>query len=329
VKVLVTGATGFIGRRLCEALAGRGIEVRAVYRRQPGAPVQGTEWWHVRQFDDVAEMTGALSGVECAIHLAGLAHQIGSAAEGRWQEFFHTNVTLTRVLAHSCKRVGVQRLLFISSIAATRSAEDAPVTTAMSPAPESDYGRSKLQAESALQEELRDSPVDWCILRPPVVYGPGNPGNMERLLRLVRKGLPLPIDGIRNRRSFMYIDNLVDAILRVCEYRGQIRTTWMIGDDTQLSTPELVRALAIAANLRPRIFWVPVWVLRVLGRLADVAGRVTGRSLPFDTYSVSKLTESLAVDSTEFRRHFAWQPPVPVDQALRMTSEQIQSRGSS
>jgi len=329
VKVLVTGATGFIGRRLCQSLAERGIEVRAVYRGQPGGASPGTEWWHIPRFDEVEAMTGAMRGVECAVHLAGLAHQIGRAGEGRWEEFFHTNVTLTRVLAQSCKRAGVQRLVFLSSIAATRGAENSPVTTAMSPAPESDYGRSKLQAEIALEEELRNSPVDWCILRPPVIYGPGNPGNMERLLRLVSKGLPLPIGAIRNRRSFMYIENLVDAILRVTEYRGQIRATWMIGDDTQLSTPELVRALAIAAGLRPRIFRMPLRVLRTLGRLADVAGRATGRSLPLDTYTVSKLTESLAVDSSEFRRQFAWQPPVPVEAALRMTSEQILSRGSS
>lgn len=328
MKLLVTGATGFIGRRLCAQLAGRGTVIRALYRTHPGEQIPGVEWLEFSRLDDLASWPQALNGVDAVVHLAGLAHQLGRAGEGRWEEFSQANVTVTRVLARACAQAGVPRLVFISSIAATRTSSDSPVTETMQPTPGSDYGRSKLEGEQAVADELRASAVDWCILRPPVIYGPGNPGNMERLLRLVRRGLPLPIGAIRNRRSFMYIDNLVDAVARVCEHRGRIRATLMLGDDTQLSTPELVRALAIAANLRARIFALPLWVLRLLARLADVAGTLLGRSLPFDTYSISKLTESLAVDSSEFRRRFAWQPPVSTAQALRSTSEQILAKRS-
>jgi nucleoside-diphosphate-sugar epimerase len=327
MKVLVTGATGFIGRRLCAQLAARGVAVRALHRKGPGDDVPGLEWREFQRLDDGTAWPAVLEAVDVVVHLAGLAHQLGAAGEGRWEEFFQTNVVATRVLARACAQSGVRRLVFVSSIAAVASCSDTPVTEATKPAPGSDYGRSKLAAEHALEAELRDGSVDWCILRPPVIYGPGNPGNMERLLSLIRRGLPLPIGAIRNRRSFMFIDNLVDGIARVCEHRDPIRATLMVGDDTQLSTPDLVRALASAGDLRARILWVPVWLLRLLARIADLAGHVLRRSLPFDSYSVSKLTESLAIDSGEFRRRLGWQPPISTAQGLRVTSEEILAKG--
>jgi nucleoside-diphosphate-sugar epimerase len=183
-----------------------------------------------------------------------------------------------------------------------------------------------LQAEQTIQAELSRCETDWCIIRPPLVYGPGNPGNMERLLRLLRMGLPLPFGAIRNLRSFVYVDNLVDAIVAVLRHTAPIRGAYVLADGTNLSTPDLVRALAMASGLRARVFAMPVWMLRLMAKAGDVIGATLGRSLPIDSYSVDRLRESLAVDGTAFATAFRWVAPVASAAALRATCGEIMGK---
>jgi len=235
---------------------------------------------------------------------------------------------VTAALARAAAAARVRRFIFMSSIAVMGTSSDAPFDAAMEPDPQTDYGRSKLEGERALERELAGSETDWCILRPPVVYGPGNPGNMERLLRLIGLGIPLPFGAIRNRRSFMYIDNLIDAVLTVLRHPAPIRARFVLGDATNLATPELVSALAVASGRRVRQWPVPVWVLRVLAKFADVAGKLLGRGLPFDSYSVDRLRESLTVNPAPFEKHFAWHPPVTTDEALAATCRDLIKAGN-
>lgn len=328
MTVLVTGANGFIGRRLVERLANEGLTVRATYRRAPGDQHPLIEWLQVSGLEDPADLSRLVAGVDTVIHLAGLAHQIGRAGEGRADEFHRANATATSLLAAASAAAGVRRFIFISSIAVMGTRSSQPLDATLPANPQTDYGRSKLEGELALERALQGSRTDWCILRPPVVYGPSNPGNMQRLLRLINTGMPLPFGAIRNRRSFLFIDNLVDAIVMVLRAPGVIRERYVIGDGTDLSTPALVRALADASGRRVTLVPIPVFLLRTMALGADLVGKVARRSLPFDSYSVDRLRESLAVNAAPFQARFGWSPPVSTAQALKLTCESLQAGGT-
>lgn len=312
MTILVTGATGFIGRRLCEQLLLRGRSTRAIFRRAVPPPIAGIDW---RPLPDLvanqADWLPVLEGSDCVIHLAALAHQIGRDATENRHEFHRINVDGTANLARACVEAGVRRFIFMSSVAAIGAAESA--------ADADEYGRSKFEAEQAIEAAFANTDIDWCIIRPPLVYGPDNPGNMARLLRLIATGIPLPLAAIRNRRSFIYVENLADAIISVVDHPHPIRDRFVVSDGTDLSTPDLIRGLADASGKRARLFPVPVSVLRAGARLADIAGALLGRSLPFDSYSVERLTGTLVFDGSQFRKVFSWSPPVEVSSALRAT----------
>jgi nucleoside-diphosphate-sugar epimerase len=159
------------------------------------------------------------------------------------------------------------------------------------------------------------------ILRAPLVFGPGNPGNMERLLKLIYKRFVLPFGAIDNSRSFLFIDNLVDAIVTTLTHPKTIEGTYFVDDGTRFSTPELCRALASAAGYEARIARVPLIFLRLAARAGDLYEWVVRRASPIDSYSVNRLIESLAVDGASFRRVAKWRPPVGPRDAIRRTVE--------
>jgi len=266
--------------------------------------------------DDEGRLAESVVGCDAVVHLAALAHQQGRAAD-RGLEFRRVNTEGTRLLARAAALGGVQKFVFISSIAAICTRSDSPVDDRTPCMPTDAYGCSKFDAEQALIAEFTASATDWCILRPPLVYGPGNPGNMRRLLRIMATGLPLPLASIHNRRSLMFVDNLVDAILSVLQHAGVVRSTYVLSDGSDFSTPELVRALAAAAGSRARLLAVPVSALSMLGRAADALHALLGKSLGIDSTAIDRLVGSLPVDGTRFRRSFGWHPPVGPDQAFQ------------
>jgi nucleoside-diphosphate-sugar epimerase len=316
MKVLVTGGSGFVGGRLVRRLAKEGFAVRATHRRVNLTPVAGVEWWPLPSLDDERRLAESVAACNAVVHLAGLAHQPGTAAR-RAAEFRRINTEGTRLLARAAARGGVKKFVFVSSIAAVCTRSDAPIDDRTPCAPTDAYGCSKFEAEQALGVELKGSATDWCILRPPLIYGPGNPGNMRRLTQLMGTGLPLPLASIRNRRSFMFVDNLVDAILSVLRHDGVVRSTYVVSDGSDFSTPELVRALAAAAGGRARLLAIPVSALTFAGRAADAVHALLGRSLGIDSTAVDRLVGSLTVDGSRFRRCFGWDPPVDLDHAFR------------
>lgn len=319
MRVLVTGASGFIGTALVRRLVAERIDVRGTWRRDREPATAGVEWRRLSQGESAAAWRELVAGCEVVVHLAALAHQGGATGKDRWPEFWRSNVELTRTLAQASKAAGARRVIFLGSVAAMCAQSEVCIDESSPCTPTDDYGRSKLEAEHALQAELQGSAVDWCILRPPLVYGPGNPGNMARLLQLIGSGLPLPFGAIRNRRSFVFVDNLVDAMLAVIRYPGEIRATYLVTDGSDFATPELAAALAAACGRTARLVAVPVRLLKLIGGLGDVTARVLRTGGGVDSYSVDRLVGSLPVNGARFREVFLWDPPVEVKVALART----------
>lgn len=318
-RVLVTGATGFVGRHLCPVLTQRGYRVRGAVRREPPSsfPTE-VEWCRVGEIGPETDWAAALEGVQYVVHLAALAHQIGE--EKSEEDYRRVNTAGTARLSDSVKKAtAVQRLLFVSSIGAVCTLSSSPVSESAACCPESPYGRSKHAAELAVQERLNTGLPDWCILRPTLVYGAENPGNMLRLLRLLRTGLPLPFGAIQNRRSFVYVGNLADTIEKCLQHPGAARRVFHVDDGAPFSTPGLLRLLGKASGRRVRLWPLPNWGLRALGLAGDMLRSISGRSLGIDTYSIERLTGSLEVDSSAIRNAIGWQPPYTPERGFQET----------
>lgn len=319
--VLVTGATGFVGRYLCSLLVKNGYQVRGTYRNSLPVNFPCQVDWH--KLDNIGidtDWSKAIANVDYVVHLAALAHQLGPQGEGRFDEFMAINADGTRKLAEAIRASAtIKRLIFISSIGAVKSLSDEVITEQTGCEPDTDYGKSKLAAELALKESLHSSSVDWCILRPPLVYGPGNPGNMARLLKLISTGLPLPFAAIKNQRSFVFVGNLSAAIERCLWHPGASRRIFLVSDDISISTPDLLRLLATISNRSPRLFALPSTWLYCLGWIGDVISHFIKQPIGIDSYSISRLLGSLYVDSTVINKALNWQPPFTLENGIKTT----------
>ena len=330
--VVVTGATGFVGRHLCPELRKAGFRLRGGYI-EPEPPIgwpEGMEWIKVGHIGPATDWKSALKGgVTHVVHLAAIAHRVAlkdQVGESIYDEVNHLGTAqLARAVAQT---PSVRRFFFMSSIGAVTSLSAQAVNEQMPCHPDTAYGRSKLSAEKAVQEAFRESQVDWCIFRPPLLYGPGNPGNMERLLKLLKLRIPLPLQSVRNRRSFLYVGNLVSAICVALEHPAAARRVFCVSDGNEMSTADLLRGLSAASGRAVRLFPFPKSGLDVLGQIGSLVTRVTGRSLGFDAPAIEKLCGSLAVDSSLFRRNCGWEPPFTIEQGLEATVGQRQAQES-
>jgi nucleoside-diphosphate-sugar epimerase len=312
MRVLVTGATGFVGGHLCAALDDAGYDVRGTYRSNPpkGYPSR-MEWTSVPDIGPETDWSAALAGVDYVVHLAGLAHRPGVRDEELKEAFHRVNVLGTERLVQAIRPSSIRRLVFVSSAKAI-------VTSAEGEA-DSEYGRTKRRAERLILEGLSGAGPDWCVLRPCLVYGPGNLGNMARLIRLVRLGLPLPFASIRNEKNFTYIGNLVSALLLSLTHPAASRRVFALSDGISISTPELMISLGRHAHRKVWLFPLPVGILKGVASIGDLIRDRMGISVGWDSYSVDRLCSSLTVDSTEFSEALGWRRPFTMDEGLAVT----------
>jgi len=312
LRVLVTGASGFIGGALVRRWSHPTIEVIAPVRRHISGTTPAVLQPVIGAMDDATDWTAILDRVDVIAHCAAQtcvpagANRSGDALKNLRQ----INVAATLNLARQAAQGGVRRFVFISSVKVNgeETAPDHSFTAADAPQPQDAYAISKLEAEQGLLELARHSGMEVVIIRPPLVYGPGVKGNFASMMSWVRKGYPIPLGAVYNQRSRVALDNLVDFIALCADRTRSPRAAnqvFLISDGEHVSTPELLRRVSRAYGVPSRLWPVPQAWLRL-------AARLLGQSAAAD-----RLLGSLVVDSSKARDLLGWRPGVTMEDQLR------------
>ena len=307
MKVLVTGASGFIGRPLCDRLS-RTENVVLVATARSGLRSSVSVPLVLRDVGPDSGWHDLLNSVDVVVHLAAHVHVTRNTGDPG--EFRRVNVDGTLNLARQAADHGVKRFVYLSSVKVNgESTDEGDAFSAIDdPAPVGAYAVSKHEAETGLRALLHPHSMEYTIIRAPLVYGPGVKANFYNLMRLVHKGIPLPLAGIDNARSMVALDNLVDLIMTCCEHPRAVNETFMVADGEDVSTPELVTRIGIALNRSARLFRLPRSALLAIA----TAG---GKREQF-----KKLSESLQVDSGETRSILGWEPIISMKGQLSATA---------
>jgi nucleoside-diphosphate-sugar epimerase len=308
-KVLVTGANGFIGHALCARLLSEGFYVRgAVRERSSTCEPQGIDISIVNSIRRDTDWTNVLRGIDVVIHLAARVHVMRESAHDPLLAFREVNVIGTERLAQMSVSAGVRRIIYISSIGVNgNSTEQKAFTEDDIPSPCSPYAISKWEAEAIIR--AFSGSMEVVIVRPPLVYGPRAPGNFSRFMQFINSGFPLPFEGINNRKSFIYLENIIDALIKCVQKVEAIGKTYLVSDGQDVSTPELIRMIAGAMGKKARLFPCPTPLLKMIGKIAGKSDEI------------ERLTGSLQIDSSKIRRELGWKPPFTMEQGIRITSD--------
>jgi nucleoside-diphosphate-sugar epimerase len=308
--IALTGATGFIGQHLLRELPRRGYRLRVLLRRPSTVPLEAASAV-VGDLLKPVNMSAALADVDAVIHSAGIAHAMSGVPEDDYRAL---NTEATIALARASERAGVRRFVFLSSIRAQSGpTSDVVLTEDRKPEPTDAYGRSKLAAEQGLAEVG----IDWVALRPVLVYGPGVKGNMAELMRLARSPWPLPLGGLKARRSLLGLDNLVGAVATVLAAPDPIRRPFVVADPTPMTIAEMVRGMRAGLGRGAGVIPVPAALL-------ELAARAAGRAEAFE-----RIGGSLVADPSALIR-LGWKPEVSSAEGLAalMRSEAPQKPGA-
>jgi nucleoside-diphosphate-sugar epimerase len=308
-RILVTGASGFIGCALCSQLLARGLSVCGITRSLRKFPA-GIQSMTVGEIDDTTDWQDALAGCSIVIHLAARAHVMAETAENPIAEFRRINMDGTLNLARQAAKHGVRRFIFISSIGVNGAETFArPFSAGDLAAPHSPYAISKHEAELALKALAVETGLEVVIVRPPLVYGPGAPGNFSAMMRWLRRGVPLPLGAIHNQRSLVALDNLVDLIITCLTHPAAANQTFLVSDGQDVSTTELLRRMGKAMNCPAHLIPVPA------GLLMQAAALLGKRDM------AQRLCGSLQVDIQKTRQLLGWNPPLTLDQGLKKAAK--------
>lgn len=296
---------------------------------RPGSSLPaGVEPAPITDLADRQALRRAVTGVDTVIHLAARVHVMRDTAADPLAEFRRVNVDGTRTLLEEAAAAGVRRFLLASSVKAMGE-ESHGVWTERSPAlPVDPYGVSKLEAETVVREIASAAGMHAPILRLPLVYGPGIKGNMLRLFELVERGVPLPFGGVRNRRSLLFIGNAVDAMIASLDTPAAGAGVFLVSDGEDLSTPDLIRAIATALGTEPRLISVPEGMFRWAARTGDRLLTAAHRRPRFSA-ALGRLLGSLAVDITALTQACGFKPRFTVAQGLKVTAEWYRSGASA
>lgn len=303
----MTGASGFIGKTLCRELTEKNYRVCCVYRV---SPLINQSSISIGNIDTKTKWQNALTGVEVVVHLAARVHVMNKTASDSLAAFREVNVGGTLNLARQAAKAGVLRFIYLSSIKVNgEKTTFRPFTEENEVEPRDPYGQSKLEAEKGLWEIARQTGLEVVIVRPPLVYGPGVKANFFRLLDFVKKEIPLPFGSVKNLRSLVFLDNLVDFLILCIEHPNAADETFLISDCDDLSTPAIIQCIAKHMNTHIRLVPIPVGALRL-------AGKIVGKSA-----QINRICDSLQVDMSKAKMILGWNPPFSVDEGFKKTVE--------
>ncbi len=309
MKVLVTGASGFVGRALCSHLVSHNLDVVGTARNFPGTPVPGANYHIVTEMGATTEWRAVLTGVQAVIHCAARAHVMREHAQDPLAEFRRVNTEGTVNLARQAAAAGIRRLIYISSIGVNGNATTSNVFSESNQSnPREPYAVSKWEAEQLLSRISAETGLEVVIIRPPLVYGPNAPGNFGRLFRMVQRDIPLPFALAKNHRSLIYLDNLTDAIATCLTHPAAAGKTYLVSDGEDVSTAELIARIAQALGKPSRLWPCPLGLI-------ELVGRMTGKS-----DEIARLLGSLCIDSSKIRSELGWAPPYTLEQGLAETA---------
>ncbi len=301
--LLVTGATGFVGKGLQDTLLQRGLPFRATSRHA------GEQLFPIGNIDADTDWSMALAGIDVVIHLASVNQNVVEDTPAVIKAYRSVNVDGTVNLAKQAAAAGVKRFVFVSTIKVhgEYTARGKPFTAADAPDPQTDYAATKLEAEQQLQALGKESGMEVVVIRPPLVYGRGMRGSFSALARLVQRRLPLPLGSISNRRSMVYLGNLTDLIVVAAHHPDAAGSTFLAGDGQSPSTPELFKMIAAATGSPTRLIPFPASLL-------EMAARAIGKQ-----EIVYRLTRSLETDISQTSLQLGWTPPYRMSDALAET----------
>lgn len=306
---MVTGAAGFIGSALCDALNKQGYHVKRALRcHRSSFDLEGHEYVETGDIGPETNCQKFLQNVDTVIHLAARVHMLRDLSSDPLKTFRKTNVQGTLRLAREAASANVRRFIFLSSIKVNgERTYELPFKEEDTACPEDFYAISKYEAEQGLKVISSESGMEVVIIRPSLVYGPGVKGNFLRLLYLIDRGVPLPFSWIDNRRSLVYLDNLVDFIIRCVNESAAAGEIFLISDDQDVSTAELIKKIAFHMGKNSHLFPVPLKILKALLIL-------TGKRK-----EVYRLTDSLQVEISKAKRIMNWQPVSTLDEGINTT----------
>jgi nucleoside-diphosphate-sugar epimerase len=303
-KILVTGASGFIGYSVCNALSRLGRHVCGAVRNVNSLTNDNMfEYISVGEIGPETNWKKALEKIDCIIHCAGKVDEINKKKD--LDAYRLVNIDGTKRLAEQAASIGVKRFVFLSSIKVNGESTNKVFTNSDVPNPKDVYSISKFDAEKVLWQVSSTKGLEVVVLRLPLVYGHGTKGNMLRLIKLINLGIPLPFGSVKNHRSLIGIDNLVDILIRCIDHPEAKGKTFLVSDGEDLSTPELLRYIASAMGRRVLLFSFPILLLKLLGFFI-------GKSSEID-----RLIRSLQVDNSYLRKTLSWSPLVSVKEGIR------------
>lgn len=310
MKVVVTGAGGFVGRALCAQFVCRGDTVHAAVR-SPLISTAHCKTFLVGEIDGVSDWSASLEQADVVVHLAARVHVMHETEKGAALVYRTVNALGTQKLAQDAARAGVKRFVFISTakVNGESTAAGNPFRECDKAMPSDVYSSSKHEAEKILREFSTNHGMEVVIIRPPLVYGPGVKANFASLMRAVQRGVPLPLGAVHNLRSLVGLDNLVDFIITCAHHPAAANHTFLVSDGADISTPDLIRAMAQAAHRPARLVSLPV------GVLSTVASLFGKRA------AVDRLCGNLQLDTSKARDLLQWAPPVGLDEGLRRAFE--------
>ncbi len=313
IRILVTGANGFVGQVLCQALNKNGYFVRAAVRSNEKIAQlpEGVEYCIVGEVSLDTKWSIALEGIDVVIHLTSRVHLMQDNSSDPLLEYRKINTAGTERLARIAVQSGVSRFIFLSSVKVngeyTGDDKAASFSEANTPNPQDDYAVSKWEAEQALTKIGKESGLETVILRPPLIYGPGVKANFFSLLKIIDLGIPLPFAAIKSKRSFIYLGNLIDIILKCIISSKVSGQTFLVSDGEDVAIPQLMRKIAKSMGRDLMLISIPVGVLKFFG---EISGKKS---------EIDRLVRSLVVDNKKIVKALDWKAPYSLDGGIGIT----------